>query len=62
MPPTLDLPQFLTIDEAADLLRVSKETIARRARAGLYPTVPGLRCLRFPRDEFLAALMPKPNM
>lgn len=52
----LDLPAFLTVRHLAELLHVSKETIARRAREGTYPTVPGLRQHRFPRDQLWAVL------
>jgi hypothetical protein len=51
-----DLPEFLTAGELAELLRVSPETIRRRARCGEYPSVPGLRVLRFPRDLILQVL------
>jgi len=54
--PHTDLPEFLTIDEVATLLRVSPETIRRRARRGEYPSVPGLRVRRFPRDLILQVL------
>jgi excisionase family DNA binding protein len=51
-----DLPLFLTLVQVADLLQVSTETVARRARNGKLPCVPGLRCYRFPREEILQAL------
>jgi hypothetical protein len=51
-----DLPLYMTVDQVADLLQVCPETVARRARAKLLPTVPGLRCHRFPRDEILQVL------
>jgi excisionase family DNA binding protein len=49
-----DLPPFLTCEEVATLLRVSPETIRRRARRGELPYVQGLRILRFPRDLVLS--------
>jgi hypothetical protein len=50
------LPEFLDVDDMATLLRVSPETIRRRARTGEYPSVPGLRVRRFPRDLVLQIL------
>ena len=52
----MDLPDFLTIDDLASLLRVSPETIRRLARRGELPSVPGLRVRRFPREEILKLL------
>lgn len=34
MPATMDAPNFLTIQEAADLLRVNPRTIRNRIKAG----------------------------
>ncbi len=51
-----ELPLYLTLEEVADLLQVCPETVARRARKKQLPTVPGLRCHRFPRDEILQVL------
>jgi Helix-turn-helix domain len=51
-----ELPLYLTVVEVADLLQLCPETIARRARKKQLPTVPGLRCHRFPRDEILQVL------
>jgi hypothetical protein len=51
-----ELPDVLTVQDLARILRVSTETVARRARNGAYPTVPGLRVHRFPRDAVLAVL------
>jgi MFS family permease len=39
--------------DLANLLRISPETVRRRARTGEYPSVPGLRVRRFPRDLVL---------
>lgn len=52
----IDLPPFLDVDDLAALLRVSRETVRRRARTGEYPSVPGLRVRRFPRDLVLQIL------
>jgi excisionase family DNA binding protein len=52
----MELPAFLTIDDLATLLRVSPETIRRRARRGELPSVPGLRVRRFPREEVIKLL------
>jgi len=49
-----DLPAFLTVDEVAALLRVSRETIRRRARRGELPYVDGLGVFRFPREAVLS--------
>lgn len=54
MDPTL--PAFLTTDDVANLLRVSQETIRRKARSGELQCVPGLRVYRFPREQVLALL------
>jgi excisionase family DNA binding protein len=54
MDPTL--PAFLTIDDVATLLRVSQETVRRKARRGELPFVPGLRVYRFPREALLSLL------
>jgi hypothetical protein len=51
-----ELPLYMTVDQVADLLQVCPETVARRARKKQLPTVPGLRCHRFPRDEILQVL------
>ena len=45
-----ELLLYLTLEQLADLLQVCPETVARRARKKQLPTVPGLRCHRFPRD------------
>ena len=37
MPPTPDAPHYLTVQEAADLLRVSSRTIRNRIAAGTLP-------------------------
>jgi hypothetical protein len=52
----ITLPDFLDVDDLATLLRVSPETVRRRARTGEYPSVPGLRVRRFPRDLVLKIL------
>ncbi|MCK1677485.1 helix-turn-helix domain-containing protein [Bradyrhizobium sp. 150] len=49
-----DLPAFLTADEVAALLRVSRETIRRRARRGELQYVNGLGVFRFPREAVLS--------
>ena len=49
-----DLPAFLTVGEVAALLRVSPETIRRRARRGEPPYVDGLGVFRFPREAVLS--------
>jgi hypothetical protein len=49
-------PAFLNVAELAELLRINEETVKRRARAGQFPRVPGLRCYRFPRDELFHVL------
>jgi excisionase family DNA binding protein len=51
-----ELPLYMTVEQVADLLQVCPETVARRARNKTLPTVPGLRCHRFPRDEVLQVL------
>jgi excisionase family DNA binding protein len=51
-----DLPPFLTISDLATLLRVSPETIRRKARRGELPYVHGLNVWRFPRDAVMALL------
>jgi hypothetical protein len=50
------LPEFLDVVDLANLLRISPETVRRRARTGEYPSVPGLRVRRFPRDLVLQIL------
>jgi excisionase family DNA binding protein len=52
----LTLPEFLTIDDVANLLRVSQETVRRMARRGELPFVRGLRVYRFPREAVLTLL------
>ena len=37
MPPTPDAPHYLTVQEAADLLRVNPRTIRNRIAAGTLP-------------------------
>ena len=53
---TANLPPFLDVNDLATLLRVSPETIRRRARSGELPHVQGLRVLRFPRGLVLSLL------
>jgi helix-turn-helix protein len=50
----------LDVEDLATLLRVSPETVRRRARTGEYPSVPGLRVRRFPRDLVLQILYSNP--
>jgi excisionase family DNA binding protein len=49
-------PRFLTIREAAALLRVSTTTAYRLARTGELPTVPVGGQFRIPADELFAKL------
>jgi hypothetical protein len=51
-----DLPPVLTAAELAAFLRVSEETVARRAREGTYPTLPGLRQHRFFKEQMWQVL------
>lgn len=59
-PDTKPLPDLLTIDEAAQLLRKSKVTMYRYVNDGKVKgyTVSGAGRLLFKRDELLAMLTP----
>ena len=46
--------EVLTPDEAAELLKVSKKTVLRHARAGELPAVKVGRAWRFRRSQLLA--------
>lgn len=50
-------PEIMNVQEVADLLRVSSQTVYSLARAGRLPAVKVGREWRFRRDELLAALM-----
>ena len=49
-------PQFLTVDEVAELLRVSSRTVQRLLAEGKLPGVRIGRQWRIPRAELLAYL------
>lgn len=52
-----DLPPFLTVPQAGEILQVDKRTAYYLARDGVIPTVRlGKRRLRVPRDALLAKL------
>ncbi len=53
--------EVLTPDEAAELLKVSKKTVLRRARLGELPAAKVGRAWRFRRSELLAYLTPGPT-
>lgn len=52
-----DLPLFLTVPQAGEVLQVDRRTAYYLAQAGVIPTVRlGKRRLRVPRDALLAKL------
>ena len=57
------LPQLMTPDEVAEVLRVSKETVLRWARSGKLPSLPlAGRIIRFRQedvDQLLAGNRPR---
>ena len=54
------LPDVLTTEEVADLLRINVKMVRRLARKGELPTLPIKRPLRFPRDGVLEWMVGKP--
>ncbi|MFB1484199.1 helix-turn-helix domain-containing protein [Corallococcus sp. RDP092CA] len=54
-PPTAAAPEFLTVEEAAALLRVNRKTLYEAIRLGQVPGIARLgRVLRIHRDALLA--------
>jgi len=52
-----DLPPFLTVPQAGEILQVDKRTAYYLAQSGVIPTVRlGKRRLRVPKDALLARL------
>ena len=51
-----DYPQVMNVEEVADLLRVSNQTVYNLARAGKLPAVKVGREWRFDREKILEAL------
>ena len=51
-----DYPQIMNVEEVADLLRVSSQTVYNLARAGKLPAVKVGREWRFDREKVLEAL------
>lgn len=51
-----DYPEIMNVQEVADLLRVSNQTVYNLARSGKIPAAKVGREWRFRRDEILAAL------
>jgi excisionase family DNA binding protein/YgiT-type zinc finger domain-containing protein len=52
----VDQPEVMNVEEVADLLRVSTQTVYNLARSGKLPAVKIGREWRFRRDEILAVL------
>jgi excisionase family DNA binding protein len=48
----MNYPTFLTPDEVADVLRISKKSVVRFGRAGAYKVVAVGGLLRIDRDSF----------
>ncbi|MFZ5769771.1 MAG: helix-turn-helix domain-containing protein [Bacillota bacterium] len=49
-----ELPQFLTVEEAARLLRLKRSTAYELVRRGFIPSIRLGRFIRVPRDRLLA--------
>ena len=58
-----DLPVYVSIDEAAQIMSLSRRTIRRRISDGTIPTYQcGARAIRIPLAELQAALKRIPTM